>query len=97
MVQQNSFKSATDTLSVDCPETEEYNPKTGSSAIDNMQYVYWFHQLILRLLGTFAKLWKVTVHVCQLVHMEQLGSHWAYCHETLYFSIFQKSVMKIHM
>jgi hypothetical protein len=61
VVQQNSFKPATDTLSPVWPETEENNPKTGSSAIDNMQYVYWFHDFILRLLGTFAKLWKVTV------------------------------------
>jgi len=39
VVQQNSFKPATDTLP-DCPETEEDNPRTGSSAIDDMQYVY---------------------------------------------------------
>ena len=33
--------------------------------------------------------------VCLSVRMEQLGSHWTDFHETLYVSIFRKSVSKI--
>jgi hypothetical protein len=51
--------------------------------------------------GDLAKLRKATVSfivsVCLFVRMEQLGSHWTYFHETLYWRIFRKYVEKIQV
>jgi hypothetical protein len=53
------------------------------------------------ILGAFAKLRKATISsimsVCPSVRMEQLGSHWTDFYETLYLSIFLKSVEKIQV
>jgi hypothetical protein len=55
------------------------------------------------ILGAFTKLRKATISsiiyvclsVCLSFRMQQLGSHWTDFHETLYLSIFRKSVEKI--
>jgi len=53
-------------------------------------------------LGTFAKLRKTIVSVSHLsfrpsVRVEQMGSHWTYCHDIKYFSICRNSVEKIQV
>ena len=59
--------------------------------------------MIFYLLGGFTELWKATISFiisvclsfCPSVHMEQLGSHWMYCHEIWYLSIFQNLSQKL--
>jgi len=53
------------------------------------------------LLGTYAKLWKVTISFVMSVHpsicMVQLGSHWTDFNEIWYLSVLWKSAKKIHV